>query len=151
MQFFFFFFSISHREILDIVLNNSKCGFRKIISRIFIRIFVRSYRDISRAAIGQFATNGHIARWNGYTREFRNFSFSRLNKRRANCPQTKHVFVRDTRSRVINGRAGVGWNREKVWIKETAIVVAHSEILYVRTCTRTHDENASADDGALRI
>lgn len=59
---FFLFFLISHREILDIVLNNSKCGFRKIISRIFIRIFVRSYRDISRAAIGQFATNGHIAR-----------------------------------------------------------------------------------------
>lgn len=148
---FFLFFLISHREILDIVLNNSKCGFRKIISRIFIHIYVRSYRDISRAAIGQFATNGHIARWNGYTREFRNFSFSRLNKRRANCPQTKHVFVRDARSRVINGRAGVGWNCEKVWIKETAIVVAHSEILYVRTCTRTHDENASADDGALRI
>lgn len=77
---FFLFFLISHREILDIVLNNSKCGFRKIISRIFIHIYVRSYRDISRAAIGQFATNGHIARWSGYTREFRNFSFSRLNK-----------------------------------------------------------------------
>lgn len=77
---FFLFFLISHREILDIVLNNSKCGFRKIISRIFIHIYVRLYRDISRAAIGQFATNGHIARWSGYTREFRNFSFSRLNK-----------------------------------------------------------------------
>lgn len=146
---FFLFFLISHREILDIdfsIIRNVDLGklFRgSLFTYTFGRIEIFHARRLDNSP--------RIARWSGYTREFRNFSFSRLNKRRANCPQTKHVFVRDTRSRVINGRAGMGWNREKVWIKETAIVVAHSEILYVRTCTRTHDENASADDGALRI
>lgn len=149
---FFLFFLISHREILDIdfsIIRNVDLGklFRgSLFVYSFGRIEIFHARRLDNSPRTDISLGEVDIRVN-----FEIFLFLDWIKRRANCPQTKHVFVRDTRSRVINGRAGVGWNREKVWIKETAIVVAHSEILYVRTCTRTHAENASADDGALRI